>query len=128
MAVKGPYTVAHNSDMNNWLEFLAKFILEDVDGASVGVLRKHESPDWLSDSLGVEVTTAFGPVYNEMNGKFEKECIDLLNGAYHAGREDIVPKRDAGKRRNVEKAERLSSIITVSGNYPIKTDVASGDL
>lgn len=69
-----------HSDMADWREFEAKYILEDL--CHLGPFEKADKPDLQSRDLGVEVTKAFPAWYEKSEGEYEAACIAESEGDF----------------------------------------------
>lgn len=123
---KRDYTVEHNSDMAHCDEFRAKLILEDDSVCGLKGLRKCESPDWVSDCVGVEVTTAYDKLHNIVNGLYERDCIDRLNGTSPRDMRSLMGSHTVvGSDNSVMSAEFA---LIRDENASFKVGITHGDL
>lgn len=94
-----------HSDMADWREFEAKYILEDI--CHLGPFEKADKPDLQSKDLGVEVTKAFPQWYEKAEGEYEKARIVESEGDFEG----------AMQHRN---NSAVSSVIMGSNNTPLE--------
>lgn len=123
------YRAESHSEMDEWEEYLAKYILEDLHPG--WAFEKHECPDLVDvkSDIGVEVTKAYPSWYNKSEGEMEKARILQLDG------------HDEAAQKHFEKASVVHSICgqgesvyTVHGTInhccgiPIRIISMGGDL